>query len=538
MKKIFSSILALLAIFSAVSCNEDVTKQIGTDMKGVLGVAAFEGSDALGAVTTYEVGKRQAKNINLKAYAEEVCGVDIKVVLGADPAYVDVYNAANGTSYEMLPGEAFRFSGQEVIMPRFNKYSAQGQLTLLGQGCVEDQFYLLPVTVTKVTGTENYEKSETAGVAYFIMKVLPSKKGTGTKDDPFLIEELEDFKTMNEKLLPGDKVYFELKSDLDLTPLTEWTSLNNQNPYDCNVIFNGNGHKLSNFTATGGIFHVLNGSVENLVIENANVSGGADKGVLANYIGYTDTKANINISANVKNVTVIDSKFKGGNDSGLLSGRTYNALVEQVYMENCDIVLSGRRQGFLTGCAYGNTDFKDCYVKNGSASGGTQQCGGLIGQNNLMTVTVTNCGISATIAGDRAMGAIMAYAKGPEGFTKIENCIVWSPSVKCVPNTSNSYSSGVVVGCSDQNTVTFKNCLYRSDIEFVERCEAMGVLHNSDNIENAKLPTTTTDATTYKNAFAWHGVAADAGKTASQAAKALGWDEAIWDLSGAEPKLK
>ena len=488
MKKIFSSILALLAIFSAVSCNEDVTKQIGTDMKGVLGVAAFEGSDALGAVTTYEVGKRQAKNINLKAYAEEVCGVDIKVVLGADPAYVDVYNAANGTSYEMLPGEAFRFSGQEVIMPRFNKYSAQGQLTLLGQGCVEDQFYLLPVTVTKVTGTENYEKSETAGVAYFIMKVLPSKKGTGTKDDPFLIEELEDFKTMNEKLLPGDKVYFELKSDLDLTPLTEWTSLNNQNPYDCNVIFNGNGHKLSNFTATGGIFHVLNGSVENLVIENANVSGGADKGVLANYIGYTDTKANINISANVKNVTVIDSKFKGGNDSGLLSGRTYNALGEQVYMENCDIVLSGRRQGFLTGCAYGNTDFKDCYVKNGSASGGTQQCGGLIGQNNLMTVTVTNCGISATIAGDRAMGAIMAYAKGPEGFTKIENCIVWSPSVKCVPNTSNSYSSGVVVGCSDQNTVTFKNCLYRSDIEFVERCEAMGVLHNSDNIPPDNIP--------------------------------------------------
>ena len=36
----------------------------------------------------------------------------------------------------------------------------------------------------------------------------------------------------------------------------------------------------------------------------------------------------------------------------------------------------------------------------------------------------------------------------------------------------------------------------------------------------------------------WHGKAAAAGTTASQAAKALGWDETIWDLSGDEPKLK
>ena len=519
-------------MLTAFSCNDYVADMDQPCRKAVLGVAAFENGVDLGTAPVYEVGKRQSKTISLKAFAEEVPGVSLKVSFGVDAALVDVYNEANGTSYEVLPGDAYKFGEQDVIMPRFNQYSAESKFTLIGQGCVEDQFYLLPVVITKVNGYDNYVFSETKQVIYFLMKVLPSNKGTGTKDDPFLIEELEDFKTMSEKLLPGDKVYFDLKTDLDLTPLTEWTSLNNQSPYDCNVIFNGNGHKISNFTATGGIFHVLNGSVENLVIENANVSGGANTGVLANYIGYTD------INATVKNVTVLDSKFTGGNDSGLLSGRTYNALIEQVYMEGCDIVLAGRRQGFLTGCAYGNSEFKNCYVKGGSASGGTQQCGGLIGQNNLMTVTVTNCGISATIAGDRAMGAIMAYAKGPDGFTKIENCVVWSPSVKCVPNTSNSYSSGVVVGCSDQNTVTFKNCLYRSDIEFVERCEAMGVLHNSNNIENAKLPTTTTDANTYKNAFAWHGVAAEAGKTASQAAKALGWDETIWDLSGDEPKLK
>ena len=79
MKRIFKPILALLALCSVMSCNEDVTRQIGTDMKGVLGVAAFENGAQLGEVSTYEVGKRQVKNISLKAYAEEVSGVALKV---------------------------------------------------------------------------------------------------------------------------------------------------------------------------------------------------------------------------------------------------------------------------------------------------------------------------------------------------------------------------------------------------------------------------------------------------------------------------
>ena len=40
------------------------------------------------------------------------------------------------------------------------------------------------------------------------------------------------------------------------------------------------------------------------------------------------------------------------------------------------------------------------------------------------------------------------------------------------------------------------------------------------------------------NTWPWHGKAADAGKTASDVAKDLGWDETIWDLSGEEPVLK
>lgn len=497
-------------------------------MKAVLGLEAYDVPEV------FEVNKRQQKTVNIKVTAEAVPGSTLDVTLGVNADLVATYNEANNTDYEMLPSEAFNFVEREVLLLRFNTVSSLAQINLIGMGCDPEKTYLLPVVIEKVDGSDNYEMGENS-VLYFRFKMLPALKGTGLVDDPYLIEELNDFVTINEKMLSGEKVYFSMQTDIDMAEVTNWVRINSS-PYNAEIFFDGNGHKITNYKGTTGLFHVLNGTFQNVIFENCEVDGATNTGLLADYAGYT--KDEDVYEAHVKNVIFKGCKLKGGNDSGLLSGYTFNALIEQVYMENCHIVLGGRRQGFLTGRVEAESEFKNCYVKGGSASGGTQQCGGLIGQNNLKTATITNCGISATISGNRAMGGIMAYAKGAAGFTKIEKCIVWSESIKCVPDPGNSYSSGVVVGCSDQATVTFKNCYYRSDIVFEERSTGMGVLHDSADIENATLPTTTSDATTYKNAFAWHGKAAAPGKTASQAAKDLGWDETIWDLNGAEPMLK
>ena len=125
MKRIFSPILSLLVMLTAFSCNDYVADMDQPSRKAVLGVAAFENGVDLGNTVTYEVGKRQAKTISLKAYAEEVPGVSLKISFGVDPAMVDVYNQANGTSYEVLPGDAYKFGEQDVILPRFNEYSAE-----------------------------------------------------------------------------------------------------------------------------------------------------------------------------------------------------------------------------------------------------------------------------------------------------------------------------------------------------------------------------------------------------------------------------
>jgi hypothetical protein len=210
-------------------------------------------------------------------------------------------------------------------------------------------------------------------------------------------------------------------------------------------------------------------------------------------------------------------------------------------MENCECTFLARRHGFLAGRIEGGTaEFKNCYVNGGKVIKGTQQVGGLVGQNNDAILIVSNCGYSAEFDGtNRNMAAILAYAKkddklGGDGTTTISNCLVWTPSMECVTSTGDLYSSGVVVGCSEQPVVTYKNCLRRSNLVFKDYMEGMNDLVDNADVEN----TAVTPGSVGTHNFPYHGKAAAAGMTASQAAKQLEWEEAIWDLSGAEPRLK
>ena len=524
-----------------MSCNEDVTRQIGTDMKGVLGVVAFESGAQLDEVSTYEVGKRQVKNISLKAYAEEVSGVALKVTFGTDAALVDAYNAANGTNYEILPGEAFSFGESDVLMPRFNVYSAESKLTLIGQGCEEDVFYLLPVTLAKVVGTENYEISETTGVIYFLMKVLPSSKGTGTKADPFLITELSDITTMNEKLIPGEQIYFKMEADIDMTPVTSWAALNTAAPYDKAVYFDGNGHTISNFTAEGGsytsFFGIVNGTVENVTFDNASISSTtAGAGVVGGYAGTTD------VEAHIKNVKILNSTvINTGQHAGALCGRTTDSVIENVYVENCT-VSSARYAGFIASCdakpgKKPGATIKNCYVKGGSVTA-AQQTGGIVGMFEHES-SVINCGVSGDVLGNFGIGGIMGRAHGAGKLTTVENCFFWGKKIWCsalTPGDNTHYSSGGIVGTAIASAApfTFKNCIRRADIEFQDYTDINPALVDSSDIENGA---TTADAANNAYNYPWNGRTSTAAN-ASAAAKELGWDETIWDLSGDEPKLK
>lgn len=537
MKRIFSPILALLVMLTAFSCNDYVADMDQPSRKAVLGIAAFENGVDLGNTVTYEVGKRQSKTISLKAFAEEVPGVSLKVSFGVDPALVDVYNEANGTSYEVLPGDAYKFGEQDVIMPRFNQYSAESKFTLIGQGCVEDQFYLLPVVITKVNGYDNYVFSETKQVIYFLMKVLPSNKGTGLKTDPFLIQELEDITTMHEKMLPGETVYFKMEADIDMTPVTGWAPLNAAAPFDKAIHFDGNGHTISNFTADTGsyvsFFGVLNGTVENVTFDNATISSTTHyPSVVAAYIGESG------ISGTARNIRILNSTITTTkNRPGVLCGELADATVENIYAENC-VVKGARYSGLLIGAlgTKGTATVRNCWVKGGSVYG-SQQVGAIMGvaENDC---TIEFCGTSADVTGQFGIGGILGRGDKAGKHKIVKNCVVWSDKVWCDAVTAGDlshYSSGIVVGTARKGEApfTFMDCVYRSGIKFQDYTD-QNPLVDSPNVENGAVAQAAAGG---DHNYPWNGVASTA-KTASEAAKALGWDEAIWDLSGDEPKLK
>lgn len=82
-------------------------------------------------------------------------------------------------------------------------------------------------------------------------------------------------------------------------------------------------------------------------------------------------------------------------------------------------------------------------------------------------------------------------------------------------------------------TYKFRNCFYKPGYEFCDYFEmaTTNVLTDMADIDGARVGTPSYN-------YPYHGKAAPAGKTASQLAADLGWNQDAWDLSGDEPVLK
>ena len=104
---------------------------------------------------------------------------------------------------------------------------------------------------------------------------------------------------------------------------------------------------------------------------------------------------------------------------------------------------------------------------------------------------------------------------------------------------SNHYSGATIVGFSAAYN-TLSNNWRRPDIEFYfYNDEKLNVPFDQEDSGPGKaLVTNYVDATDLAWYYPYHGKAAAAGETLTDVAKRIGYDPAIWDLSGAVPELK
>ncbi len=538
MKRITSYLLLLSFALAFTACREKEQPTVA-QMKGVF----YAGAPGLEEVIEIVPGK--SKTVDLQAYADQVSDIVLNLTLKVDPDGAAAYNGAHGTDYPMCPGSAYEFTTNKVLMPRYGKASTSAKLKLSASGLEEDVVYVVPVNIDEVIGTDNWERSSSP-YAYVLVKrayVAPDA-GTGTKNDPYNIYNTADLLKMSELLVPGTKIYFRLKADIDMTGI-DWVPLNFASPYENLIDFDGNGHTISNFTSTfanyPSFFGVLYGSCHDVTFTNAVIESavGGATGIIASYCGTT------NMPGEAHRVHVqgrVTSPGGNKNGTGGLFGRIWGANITAC---SADVEIESGEDyvGGIFGYDTGASTVSDCWTKGHVKAG--SKVGGIGGGFIKAESEMYNCFSLMTVEGSFQYAGILGHAnldaKGNNTTNTpnnhVEGCIAWNEEIKSrATDGAEHYSSGVIVGFTATQNYLAK-CFRKADIAFSEcpvNAELGYVVTNQGNAgPGAPLVVGTN---TYD--FAYHGLAAPADATVTSLARSLGWSDTVWDFSTPIPTLK
>jgi hypothetical protein len=540
MKRITTYLLLLCVALAFSACREKEQPAVST-MKGVF--YAFVD----GAEETVELLPNKSKTFTLLARAEAVSDVYLTFSFKVDPDAVATYNAAHGTDYEMLPSSAFEFIDNTVMMPRYNKASSSARLRITASGLEEEKVYVLPVTIDKVTGTDNWALAAEPHAFVTVTQLMTGPQGgDGSAEYPYILSTPEDMEKMSEKLEHENKVYFKMKNDIDMASVTAWIPLNYASPYDFEIDFDGAGHTISNFsvdfTNYSSFFGVLYGKCHDVTFTNAYVTSSANSacGIIGGYAGTGDKHAEI---TRVHVQGVVDFK---GNKTGIggLAGILGNATVT-ASSADCVVTSGYNYVGGLFGYDGGKCEVSDCWTA-GSVTGG-QRTGGICGGIIKAESSLSNCYSLSEVHAGFAIGGIAGHCNldqksGTPEESRPDNvfskCIAWNDCVRATaltPGDVSHYSCGAVIGFTSVRNYLI-DCVRKPDMDFQDYSDMFTVYDQPNASPDAPLMVNAVSGASYN--YPYHGRAAEAGKTLSQVAKELGWSADIWDFGGDVPTLK
>ena len=208
------------------------------------------------------------------------------------------------------------------------------------------------------------------------------------------------------------------------------------------VNFNGNGFIIKNFVSTKGFFS--SGTVENLGLENVNISATSDKTG-----GILDSNGTL-INCYVTGKITSSKNFVGG-----LIGWSKWCRIENCF---ADVeVRGGHSVGALVGYVDANGNSK---IERSSSIGkviGSHLVGGLVGSystNTHMTGSITNCASAAYVEGEKNnAGGLIGSLWAPGTNFTLENCY----SIGLI-ESSGSEIGGLIGAFNVANEIN--NCYY------------------------------------------------------------------------------
>jgi hypothetical protein len=272
-------------------------------------------------------------------------------------------------------------------------------------------------------------------ILWFQASLLPHYSGgTGTLDDPFLISTPEDLDSMRLYYYDWDK-HFLLTADINMAAYTYTTALIAPDEKSLSSGFQG--------TTFTGVFDGAGFKVINLIIDTAGIGN--------DFLGLFGA---IDSTGTVENLGVEDVNITGGNDSRYLGGLVgFNRGT----ISNCfstGSVTSGNNSRELGGLVgYNTSPISNCF-STASVTGGdnSDYLGGLVGFNYG---AISDCYSTSSVAGgdnSRTLGGLVGknYVPGT-----ISNCY----AVGSVAAGNNSIALGGLAG-SNASTGTISNCLW------------------------------------------------------------------------------
>ncbi len=269
-------------------------------------------------------------------------------------------------------------------------------------------------------------------------------KGSGTAEDPWLIETYQDFETVRDLVSKGlsfDGEYLKMVNDITLpegwTPIGVTKDGTNNIQSGANLLpFSGN-LDCSGKTLTipeGGL--PLLGYVKGATVSNLNIYGKkiAGYGLVNNYSG---------VGLNVRAITIDNVTLKSGS-STLKSGLIGTYLTTNGF--------AGASAGFVV-------DIRNCTVESGVVIGynkDQEMIGSIAGR---VQGTITNCTSAATVYGTNYVGGIIGTRDNAMGTCKVTDCTFTGSVI-----ASGEHAGGIVGGGYSNDSapngirITVQNC--------------------------------------------------------------------------------
>lgn len=319
----------------------------------------------------------------------------------------------------------------------------------------------------------------------------------GTAENPYLIGDRHQMQAMKSLMAADAITSFRLLDDVDLEGIA-WDPLNNADPFDKGIDFDGGNHTIFHLTSNANTYDypsfagILRGSISDVTFDGASLECAAKKGgVVCGYFGHKK-KA---YKGNCTNVIVQNSTLNAAAMAGAFAGQGDNiGVLTRCKVINTTVTSTAARIGGMIGSLVSADEFSDCRVEDVTVTGSSYYNGGLVGQMDG-NVTISGCYSSGTVSSTfkySRTGGLVGYMIsgtvdnctsestvnvsgqfGGDLIGEIQSGTVTNSHASGAVVSSNHFSGGLI-GLIDKGSATIRKCYFDGSVTLPDNMAQAG----------------------------------------------------------------